>query len=319
LIDAIERRLGQRGGRVRRSVGDDAAVVDAGGSVAVTSLDSFVEGVHFSLATHSPADVGHSALAAALSDLAAMGAAPGEVFVGIALSSEFGEQRALELIDAMEALAKRVGATIAGGDVVRSPALSVTVSVTGWAADAGDLVYRDGARAGDLIGVTGRLGGSGAGRLLLSGLRADLSAGARNGLVTRHLRPQPRLRCGRELARAGVSAMIDVSDGVATDAGHLARRSGVELCVALDRLPLADGVIKVARAAQRDPTELAATMGDDYELLVTAPPNVRARVQRAAGDGDSELTWIGEVGRGEGARLIGAGGKDVELQGYEHR
>src|ERR671934_1867720 len=123
LIAAIERALRPPGDRVLRGPGDDAAVVRAGGAVAVTSIDAMVEGVHFRLDTHSPADVGHKALAAALSDLAAMGARPGEAYVAVGLPSGFGEQRALELVDAMEKLAERTGTTIAGGDVVSAPEL----------------------------------------------------------------------------------------------------------------------------------------------------------------------------------------------------
>src|SRR4051795_7402093 len=130
LIASIERVLGTRGGRLLRGPGDDAAVVRADGALAVTSVDAMVEGVHFRLDTHSPADVGHKALAAALSDLAAMGARPGEAYVALGLPSAFGEQAALELVEAMEKLAERSGTTIAGGDVVSAPQLLVSVTVT---------------------------------------------------------------------------------------------------------------------------------------------------------------------------------------------
>src|SRR5919204_1119111 len=125
LIEAIERALRTRGDRLLRGPGDDAAVVRAGGAVAVTSIDAMVEGVHFKLDTHSPADVGHKSLAAALSDLAAMGARPGEAYVAVGLPSGFGEQRALELVDAMDRLAEHTRTPVAGGGGVSPPPLPV--------------------------------------------------------------------------------------------------------------------------------------------------------------------------------------------------
>ncbi len=192
--------------------------------VSVTSVDTVVEGVHFDLGTHSHADVGHKALAAALSDLAAMGAAAGEAYVALVVPAATGERDALSLVEAMEALAERTGVQVAGGDVVAGPALTVSVTVTGWAGDASELLYRDGASAGDLLGTSGELGGAGAGLLLLAGGGGHPRGGAdREALLQRHRRPEPRLALGRAIAAAGASAAIDVSDGVATDAGHLAR------------------------------------------------------------------------------------------------
>jgi thiamine-monophosphate kinase len=296
LIAAIQAALGPLPARVLTGSGDDAAVVRADG-VAVTSIDSVVDGVHFSLSTHSPADVGHKALATALSDLAAMGAGPGEAYVALALPPGF--EGALQLVDAMRALADELGVALAGGDVVSSPVLAVTVSVTGWSEAAERLVYRSGARPGDLVGVTGELGGSGA------GLRA-LQRGETHGpLVDRHRRPQPLLAAGLALAAAGVTAMIDVSDGIATDADHIARASGATLDLRLADLPLAPGVESPADAA---------TDGDDYELLFTAPPDGRTAVEQAA-----RVSWLGDVRAGGAvARLHAADGSVVDLSGYEH-
>lgn len=264
----------------------------------MTSIDTVVEGVHFSLSTHSPADVGWKALATALSDLAAMGAAAGEAFVSLVVPAGFegGE----ELVREMEVLAEATGTTIAGGDVVRGPALAVTLAVTGWAENEDELVGRDGARPGDRVGVTGQLGGSEAGRRLLEQDEREPAE-----LVQRHLRPRPRLGEGRRLAQAGVTAMIDVSDGLATDAAHLARAGGVELTVNINSLPRPPGVD--ARSA--------AEGGDDYELLFTIAPERRAKADAAA-----PVTWVGEVGPGSGLVLLDDGGHRVEgLSGYEHR
>ena len=295
LIAAIAAALEDRSGRLVRWTGDDAAVTRAR-PFAVTSIDTVVDGVHFDRATHGPRDIGWKALATALSDIAAMGADAGEAYVSVVLPGDFAEP--LALVEGMEELASGCGATIAGGDVVSGPLLVVTVAVTGWADREEDLVGRDGARPGDLLGVTGELGGSEAGRLLLAEGGSEPAE-----LIERHLRPRPRLGEGRALARAGAHAMIDLSDGLATDAAHVAERSGVQLEVRLADLPRAPGVSP----------EDAATGGDDYELLVAVPPG-----RREAADAAAPLTWIGEVSGGGGLVLLGPDGPVTGLAGYQH-
>ena len=296
LIESIQQAITDRSGRLVRWSGDDATIVRAR-PLAVTSIDTVVDGVHFSLATHTSADVGWKALATALSDLAAMGADPGEAYVSLVLPGGF--EGGLDLVAGMEELAARHGATIAGGDVVSGPVLAVTVAVTGWGEREDELVGRDGASPGDLVGVTGELGGSEAGRLALE--RGEREPAE---LVRRHLRPEPRLAEGMALARAGASAMIDLSDGLATDAGHIASRSAARLTIGLARIPCAPGV---------SPEE-AATGGDDYELLFTIAPDRREAAEAAAA-----VTWLGDVGPGAGLALVGADGRLVEgLIGYEH-
>ena len=307
LIQTIEGVLANRSDRILRWTGDDAAVVRAR-PLAVTSVDSVAAGVHFDLATHTPADVGWKALATALSDLAAMGADVGEAYVALALPRGF--EHGLDLVAGMEELAAACGATIAGGDVIAAPALIVTVAVTGWAEQEGDLVGRDGARPGDLVGVTGALGGSEAGRLLLArGATRD------DALARRHLRPEPRLAAGKALAAAGATAMIDISDGLATDAAHVAGRSGVQLRIGMDDIPLADGVAGLSD----DPATFAATGGDDYELLVTVPPERAQEASDAVAKAGGPLTWLGHVAAGGGVVLLDEHGNELPaLEGYEH-
>ena len=314
LIASFEELLDNRDARLIRGPGDDASVVRARG-FAVMSIDSVSDGTHFSLDTHSPADVGHKALATALSDLAAMGAEAGEAHVALALPHGFDHEAARALVKGMAELAGRLGVAIAGGDVIAASCLTVTVCVTGWADDAGVLVGRDGAQPGDDLWVTGELGGSAAGLLLLGGAPPVPEA---DDLIARHRRPEPRLEAGAAFAHAGASAMIDLSDGVATDARHIAERSACKLEVDLDRLPIAPGVEAVAEATGRDPYELAAAAGDDYELLVAAPADRRTAIEQAAAAAHVPLARLGRAETGAGIVLRAAGGRTLDLSGYEH-
>jgi thiamine-monophosphate kinase len=295
--------------------------VVAARAVCVTSIDAFIDGVHFRLQDGwaTPADVGWRALAGALSDLAAMGADPGEAYIALGIPGGFGEDSALELMEAAAALAARTDTAIAGGDVVAAPVLCVTVAAVGWAEHEHELVGRDGAVAGDLIGVTGRLGGAGAALAVLEG-RARRSASI-EAAIERARKPLPRLREGRALAASGVHAMIDISDGLATDAGHVGRASGASLHVALAALPLHDGVAEVCAELAIPPARMAAAAGEDYELCFCAAPADRARVQDALGElGEVQVSWIGEVVEGAaGARFLDERGEEVAVEGFEHR
>jgi thiamine-monophosphate kinase len=293
---------------------------------AVVSVDTMVEGTHFRLGRGraSTAEVGWRALASALSDLAAMGAEAGEAYLALGLPRGIGEQDALELVRSAAALARETGAQIAGGDVVTAPALSVSVTVVGWAKREQELVGRDGARAGDLVGVTGTLGAAAAALALHEAPAAvlDVAGGAGAAVLARAREPWPRLKEGRALAAAGASAMIDLSDGLATDAAHLGHASGACLRVQLADLPLADGVAEVCALAAigLDAPELAATGGEDYELCFCVAPGLRESVESAlAQAGGAHVTWVGEVlADPPGVSLIARDGGEVRLHGFEH-
>ncbi len=256
-------------------------------------------------------------MAGALSDLAAMGAEPGQAYLSLGIPPEFSESEALELIGAAGALAAATGTEIAGGDVVAAPVLMVSVAVNGWAETAGELLGRDGAAAGELIGVTGELG-AGAGALAVLEGRAGGGAGA-EALLERARHALPRLEQGRAIANAGASAMIDISDGLATDAGHLGRASGCELRIALPSLPLAPGVAEVADELGVPAFQLAAEGGEDYELCFCAPAGARQAIESAM-TGLGRLSWIGEVSSGEpGATLLGDRDDVLRIEGFEHR
>ncbi len=319
LLAKLRQRLPASGSRLRVGSGDDAAVTVPGGATA-TSVDALVEGVHFRREQATLAQIGHKALATALSDLAAMGAEPGEAYVVLGVPAELGEDECLQLVDGLLALAAETDTELAGGDVTRAPVLTLAVTVVGHADAPERFVTRAGARAGDALLVSGELGGAAAGLLLLERpeLAAALDAGTAERLRRRQLQPSPRLGAGRALAEAGATAMIDLSDGLGGDAGHLAAQSGVALQIDAGALPLAAGVAEVAAAAGLDPLTLAAGGGEDYELLATLPPlrlgDAEGRMQEA---NEAGLTRIGEVVAGEGVEIRLPGGAILDPAGFD--
>jgi len=319
LLAKVWERLPAAGPRLRLGAGDDAAVTVPGGATA-TSVDALVEGVHFRRGQARLALVGRKALATALSDLAAMGAEAGEAYVVLGAPPDLDEAECMELVDGIVALATETGTTIAGGDLTRAPALTLAVTVVGHAPRAEDFVGRGGAGPGDLLVLSGEIGGAAAGLLLLEQpeLAAAVPAETAERLRRRQLDPTPRLGTGRALARAGATAMIDLSDGLGGDAGHLAARSGVALRLDAGTLPLAKGVAEVAVAAGRDPLKLAASGGEDYELLAALPADRLAEASVAIGEAaETTLTPIGAVHAGAGVEIRLPGGGQVKATGFD--
>jgi thiamine-monophosphate kinase len=313
-LQAVFRGAEPRSPRILRSIGDDAAVVRAG-RYAVTSVDTMVDGVHFRSGQLSGAEIGHRALAAALSDLAAMAVTPGEAYLALGLPTGSAGELALELAAGAQALADTCDVAIIGGDITRAPALTVTFTVVGWAEAADAIVGRDGAQPGDRVCVTGSLGGAGAGLAVLEGRAgAGLSDEVRSGLRARYARPSPRFAAGAALAEHGARALIDLSDGLASDAARLAQRSGVRVEISLDDLPLSDGVTEVAAELEADPRVFAATAGEDYELCACVPAQTVQGLDAVPG---LELTWIGSVT--DGPPGVSFPGCAEALAGYEHR
>ena len=313
LIAGLRDAFG-RSPRVIRSIGDDAAVVRAG-TFAVTSVDTMVDGVHFRSSELTPEEIGHRALAGSLSDLAAMGTAPGEAYLALGVPGGLGDSELLAIAAGAGELAAECGVTIAGGDVTRAPALTLSFTVVGWTDDPAALVGRDGARAGDVVCVTGQLGGSGAGLALIERRAgARLAPGVQAALRRAYTRPQPRLGAGRALAARGAGAMIDLSDGLASDVAHIARESGVAIELSLSALPLAAGVAEVAAELAREPGVFAATAGEDYELCVCLAPVLAGTLSELPGA--PALTVVGAVR--EGVAGVSFSDYDGELLGYEH-
>ena len=320
LLARIRERIPPDGPHVHLGSGDDAAVTVPGGATA-TSVDALVDGVHFRRDRATPAQIGHKALATALSDLAAMGAEAGEAYVALGLPEDFGEEECVELLDGMLALAAATGTSLTGGDLTRSPALFLAITVVGHARQAEALVQRRGARPGDALVITGELGGAAAGLALLDAeARVDpptKGSAIASAMIERQLEPRPRLAAGQALARGGATAMIDLSDGLGGDAGHLAATSEVRLCIDVESLPQPPGLGQLAATLGREPWQFLLG-GEDYELLASIP--LERLKQATEGVRDAEgitLTAIGEVLAGEGVEIRLPGGELAEPGGFD--
>jgi thiamine-monophosphate kinase len=299
--------------------GDDAAVTVPTGAT-VTSVDAVVDGVHFRRPTFPPAAIGRKALAAALSDLAAMGASAGEAYVQLGVPSDMEADECVELARGLGEVAAEHGVTVAGGDVTASPSLFCAVTVVGRLASAQDAVTRAGARPGDELFVTGELGAAAAGLAVLdrTELAEVLPRDVADALRARQLSPVPRLGAGEALRKAGATAMIDVSDGIGADAAHLARASGVRLVVELAHLPVAAGVAEAAAFTGADPLDLVTGGGEDYELLATLAPDAAQPAATALDALGLSLSRVGRAELGEGVALVDSAGREHDARGFDH-
>ncbi len=299
LIESLARRLDPAADGL--GIGDDAAAWQPSpDALVVATTDMLVEGVHFRLDWTSPRDLGWKALAVNLSDLAAMGAWPGRALVSVALLP--GQQRIVEEIyDGLSDLARSTGTRVVGGDTVRtSGPLVISVALVGEAAP-GRLLRRDGALPGDVLVLTGTVGASAAGlALLLEADRDRLSRPEAATLLQAHHRPSPRLAVGRALAEMGLRCAIDVSDGVASEALHLARASDVAIQIDLDLLPLDPAA--VALFGDERARQFAVSGGEDYQLLFAAPEDRLAQVTATLA-ADDRITVGRVVGRCSGGRV----------------
>jgi len=310
LLDALELILSRPTPEsgVVSWVGDDAAVVNGHG-VNVLSVDQTILGVHADPEHFSPADFGALAVLRAVSDLAAMAATPGEALIALTLDQRTDLDGAKSLMAAADAAARESGLTIIGGDICCGPVLSCAVTVIGHALDAQALVHRSGAHPGDVIGVTGTLGESAAGLAILRG------APGPTRFAARHRRPIPRLSEARALADLGATAMIDLSDGLATDGSHIGKASGVRLAVDSQLLPIDPELTKTAEAIGSDAVRLAVTGGDDYELLFCLPAELKSAAQQSLAP--TRVSWIGTVQATSSSPGCTIDGRN-DLTGWQH-
>jgi len=295
-------------------IGDDAAAWRMGEAVLLATTDTLVEGVHFLPEIAPWADVGWKALAVNVSDIAAMGGEPLFALVTLALPPETDTSAVDDLYVGLGQCAQKYGVAIAGGDIVRAPQVSVTVALIGQAQMREEkplLLRREGAKAGDVIAVTGSLGDSAAGLW-----RLRKGAALDEPLVQTHLSPLPPLGAGQEAARVGIRCAIDVSDGLLQDLGHICEMSHLGADVDVDALPLSDNL----RAAYpEDARALACTGGEDYELLLIGRQETIEAVNDAV---DVALTVIGRMtdSAEDRPRLLDGSGRELTMPagGWDH-
>lgn len=309
----LRHRTARRAPGLRLGIGDDAALVEVPpGQELILTTDMSIEGVHFTSRLHPPQAVGHRALARSLSDIAAMGGTPRYALISLAVSKHTNRAWIEGFFQGLLALAKRFGVAVIGGDtaVVRG-ASTIDVVVAG-EVPRGRALRRSGARPGDQVYVSGRLGLAALGlRLLPSPARrrkpAEMAA------IRAHLFPQPQCALGRFLSEQGLAtALMDVSDGLSIDLKRLCDASGVGACLFRDRIPsppLPDAA---------DSLELALHGGEDYQLLFTVSPTKRSQIPRRFGR--IPLHCIGEIQASRGIQLITPDGKTrtLEPRGYDH-
>lgn len=304
-IRAIARALGDRAS----GLGDDCALIDLGREFLAISCDISIEGVHFRREWLSPEEIGWRAASGALSDLAAMGADPIGVLTSLAVPAESPDSESVAVMEGIGRAIDSVGGKVLGGDLSTSPVWTIDITVLGRTAEP---VRRSGALVSDGVWVTGRLGGA---RAALTALQSKRTAEPYRAAFAH---PEARVGAGRWLARHGARAMIDLSDGLAGDASHLAAASLVAIDIDLERLPLGPGVLEVSNRLGVDPYHFAARGGEDYELLVVLPAGFGSEpAHQFERDIGLPLTSIGSVRPGQGVRLLQAG-QAVALSGFDH-
>jgi len=289
FIAALGERFAQ-GEQVLLGPGDDAAVVAVPDGRVVVSTDLLLESRHFRRDWSPALDIGHKAAAQNLSDINAMGGRAIALTVGLAAPPDLPVAWALDLADGLAAESGLVGASVVGGDVTAADVVMLAITVLGVC--DGEPVRRDGARPGDVVALAGRQGWAAAGLAVLArGFRSP------RVLVEAHRRPQPPYEAGPLAAAAGATAMIDVSDGLLADAGHVAERSGVAIDLELAAFEVAEPMQAVGAALGADPVQFILGGGEDHALLATFPRGASL---------PTGWSRVGEVTDGSGVTVDGA-------------
>jgi thiamine-monophosphate kinase len=313
LIERIRRKV-EVGRGVRLSIGDDAAWVDHPQRSSLVTADLLIEGIHFDLRWTSLADLGYKSVAVNLSDIAAMGGTPAYVMLSLGIPANFDSKKIDALYRGINRVAKKHGVSIVGGDTNTADSLIISVCLIGHAPKKP--ICRSGAHVGDDIYVTGTLGDAALGLNLLR-LKRRPQSGAVAQLLKRHHRPTPRLAAGALLAKRNVaSAMIDISDGLIQDLGHICQASGVGANIRQDTLPLSSAYRALAG---KTGMQHALSGGEDYELLFCAGPRQRKRIATLGKQAGVPITRIGVcVPPADGIKVFDTAGAEVVVKAHGH-
>lgn len=323
LIARLARALPSPTSDVVVGIGDDVAVLGADGRYLLATCDIQVEGVHFLRDKTTPHQLGRKVVAINVSDIAAMGGAPKYALISLVLPKETEVAFVDELYAGMQAECARWGINIVGGNMAHSPnGIMVDFFLLGETTPQ-HLLRRAGARVGDAVLVTGTLGDSAAGLALLMHPETPCAEAHRTAVLQRHLTPTPRLHEGQLAARSALAtAAIDVSDGLASDIGHICEMSNVGVQLWAEAIPISAATRAVAEALAADPLQWALFGGEDYELILTAPADkATILAQRIAQETSTPVSIIGEIVPAEqGSLLVHADGstKPLRPSGWDH-
>lgn len=322
IIARIREQAGPRGRGLVAGIGDDCAVYrESPGKLSLVTMDTLVEGVHFDFSLHPPAKLGQKSVSVNVSDIAAMGGVPRFALLSLALRQGISPEWLDDFMAGFLGQLQVYRVLLIGGDTVRSGhEVMISVTLIGEGAE-GKVIYRSGAREGDLVLVSGCLGEAAGG---LEVLRSNSPECYRRWpqLLEAHLNPLVRAELGQLLAETGrIHAMMDISDGLATDLAHLCAESGVGAEISAGSVPMTDELRSAADYFGKDPLQWPLQGGEDYQLLFTCAPEDEAMVRSLAAEKcGSELFCIGRIMAGKGVLLAGSDGsrREISYQGYDH-
>jgi thiamine-monophosphate kinase len=306
---------------LKKGIGDDCAVLETTGDRALlVTTDTLIEGIHFTAELLPPEALGWKALAVNISDIASMGGTPHTAFLSVGMKPETEVSFIETFMAGFQALADKTDIVLAGGDTVESPSSAViTVTLLGDCLPE-HLVYRSGAGVGDDVWVTGPLGNAAAGLFLLLNKKASELSGYET-IVLAHQKPTPRLNTGKALGKNGLAhAMIDISDGIAKDLGHICEQSGIGALLKAASIPMSEEIQRLGSEVEKSPLEWALHGGEDYELLFTASPAHEEKIMSLTAEvSGSPATKIGTIIPEDGIWLETDKGKGpLQPGGYVH-